>query len=112
MLKVSMFGRSLATGLLLVGVAFATRHGAGTHSAETPKLRLVPGIGDEFLFDLEESPDGPRLVTNSSSRYTRSIAPRLWRPKGMRVLRVLAGHREPEAFAKFSWDGKWILTYS
>ncbi|MBX3117941.1 MAG: caspase family protein [Fimbriimonadaceae bacterium] len=93
----------------LAALLFAASFGLSeTKKSEESRLRLVPIVSDQRLEDIQESPDGTRLIT-----HDRGFAPRLWEPKSMRMLGVLGGHPLfPIQRAEMSWDGSRIITRS
>lgn len=98
-------------GLLLASAA-ATLFFATGSSFQAPvenqrRLDFVPVSSNQFLTDIRESPDGSRLLT-----IQPKLAPRLWDPRTMNLLRVLKVDDEPIVGALMGRDNKRILTYS
>lgn len=97
---------------LLLASAVATLFFANGFSIQAPvenqrRLDFVPVSSNQFLTDIRESPDGTRLLT-----IQPKIAPRLWNPRTMNLLRVLKVDDEPIVGALMGRDNTRILTYS
>ena len=91
--------------ILALGLLVASFPGHPGQGAKQSRISLVPVVSDDRVEDIQESPDGTRLIT-----HDRGFAPRLWDPKSMRVIRVLGGHRKPVHSVTFSPRGEWIVT--
>lgn len=74
---------------------------------EDGRLRLVPLLTDGFILDIQESPDGSRLLT-----HDRGYAPRLWDARSMRILGFLSHNKREVAQAEMSKLGNLIVTNS
>ncbi len=80
----------------------------GSERESNARLKLIPIVSDQRIEDIQESPDGTRLLT-----HDRGYAPRLWDPKSMRLLAVLGGHPYYKIHqAEMSQDGSKIITVS
>lgn len=87
----------------LLGVSFPAPQDPPNQS----RLTLVPIVSDSRLEDIQESPDGTRLLT-----HDRGFAPKLWDPKTMRILKVLGSNTDAITKVEFSKDGNHILGLS
>lgn len=78
----------------------------------TPKLRLIPGGGEQRIVDLEASADGSRIVTNGlvMGAY-HSNASRLWDARRGRVVAVFT-HNFPIYSTDLSDGASRVLTVS
>jgi len=98
-------------GLLLASAAatlfFATGSSFQAPVEDQRRLDFVPVSSNQFLTDIRESPDGTRLLT-----IQPNLAPRLWNPRTMNLLRVLKVDDEPIEGALMGKDNKRILTFS
>jgi WD40 repeat protein len=74
---------------------------------EDGRLRLVPLLTDGFILDIQESPDGTRLLT-----HDRGYAPRLWDARSMRILGFLSHNTREVAQAEMSEKGNLVVTNS
>lgn len=79
----------------------------GSAAPEQGRLQLIPITSDERLEDIQESPDGTRLIT-----HDRGFAPRLWDPRTMRILRILGDKNDRVSSVFFSRGGEWIVCLS
>ncbi len=74
---------------------------------EASRIRIMPQSTDARMEDIQESPDGSRLITSD-----RLQAPRLWDPKRQILLQILGGHRDLVTYVSFSPSGEYALTHS
>lgn len=95
----------LAVAVLSIGLRSQAQTVLPSDVATEPRLRLVPQSTDSIIADMEESPDGTRLIT-----HDRQFAPRLWDAKTFRLLRILGGAQDPISQVRFSRSGAFILT--
>lgn len=101
-----MKGRLLA--FVAVGAALAiSAFPSPNIQTKSGRLRLIPIVSDQRLEDIQESPDGTRLLT-----HDRGFAPRLWDPRSMRLLAVLPNRVQSVSQAVMSDSGKLIATNS
>ncbi|MFM9872024.1 MAG: caspase family protein [Fimbriimonadaceae bacterium] len=71
------------------------------------RLRLIPTISDQRMEDIQESPDGTRLLT-----HDRGFAPRIWEPKTMSLLGIFTHDNSSVDQAEMSRSGKLVITNS
>ncbi|MCE9559971.1 MAG: caspase family protein, partial [Armatimonadetes bacterium] len=76
-------------------------------ASKSDRVRLVPISSNQLVFDLQESPDGTRLIS-----HDRQYAPRLWDTRTMSLLKVMGGNTETVVGVEFSKSGKEIITVS
>lgn len=80
---------------------------APTQNQAVERVRLLAQASDQRLEDIQQSPDGSRLIT-----HDRRYAPRLWDVKTMKMLRILGGHPDLVQQVFYSADGGRIVTVS
>lgn len=100
--------RAIAWGLAALLLTAAVARPEITGKKADSRLRLIPIVTDQRIEDIQESPDGTRLLT-----HDRGFAPRLWDAKSMRLIAVLGG--SPVQFiheVEMSQDGSRIVTAS
>lgn len=81
--------------------------GSPAKPLDNNRLRLVPLLTDGLIQDIQESPDGTRLLT-----HDRGYAPRLWDPRSMRILGFLSHDTREVSQAEMSKSGRIIVTSS
>ncbi|MBL8067304.1 MAG: caspase family protein [Armatimonadetes bacterium] len=99
-------GRLLAFAAMGAALVFSSP-APPPDKAQTGRLRLIPIVSDQRLEDIQESPDGTRLLT-----HDRGFAPRLWDPRTMRLLAVLPNRLQSVGQAVMSDSGTLIATNS
>jgi WD40 repeat protein len=76
-------------------------------ASQSGRIRFIPIVSDQRIEDIQESPDGTRLLT-----HDRMFAPRLWDAKSMRMLAILPHSERPVVQATMSDLGGLIVTNS
>lgn len=95
---------ALGGSTLLLAGAFAAPSKRLSDPPVNSRLQLVPVVSSSRLEDLEESPDGSRLLT-----HDRGFAPKLWDPRSMKILRVLGDNVDPVNRVWFANQAKDIV---